>query len=284
MLRVAGAIVIACTAIVAVAAQQGVEPPPVIFRSEVNYVEVDASVINADGQAVSDLTERDFDVFEDGQPQKIAAFSQVELPIERAPRPLFAGRPIEPDVRTNRAVEGRIYLIVLDDLHTAFERSPRVKAAARRFIEQAVGLTDVAAVVFTGRNDASQDFTSNQRLLLEAVERFSGRKLRSAAMTQLDGTTEQMVGTPQSSQPVAQTVVGADIDKDERAFRARSAMASIRRLGRDQLHVFGDLRHRSGDGLGGRNGVDRDRRYPQRDCRRAARERRRLRDRPARTV
>jgi VWFA-related protein len=230
MQRVAGIIVLACAAIVTAAAQQGVEPPPVIFRSEVNYVEVDASVTNAAGEIVNDLTERDFEVLEDGRAQKLATFSSVVLPIERAAPSLFAGRPIEPDVRTNRAIEGRIYLIVLDDLHTAFERSPRVKAAARRFVEQAVGLTDVAAIVFTGRNDASQDFTSNQRLLLEAVDRFSGRKLRSAAMAQLDGVTEQMIGTPQSVQPVAQTVIGADIDKDERAFRARSAMASIRKL------------------------------------------------------
>jgi VWFA-related protein len=230
MQRVVGIIAIACAAVVTAAAQQGVEPPPVIFRSEVNYVEVDASVTNAAGQVVNDLTAGDFEVLEDGRPQKLATFSSVELPIERAAPSLFAGRPIEPDVRTNRGVEGRIYLIVLDDLHTAFERSPRVKAAARRFIEQAVGLTDVAAVVFTGRNDASQDFTGNQRLLLQAVDRFSGRKLRSAAMTQLDGVTEQMVGTPQSATPVAQTVVGADINKDERAFRARSAMASIRKL------------------------------------------------------
>ena len=41
-------------------ASSGVEPPPVIFRSEVNYVEVDASVTNAAGEVVNDLTERDF--------------------------------------------------------------------------------------------------------------------------------------------------------------------------------------------------------------------------------
>ena len=108
----------------------------------------------------------DFDVFEDGKPQKISAFSLVNIPIERAERPLFAGKAIEPDVQTNEHLEGRIYLIVLDDVHTDFTRTPRVKAAARRFIEQNFGTNDLAAVVYTGRSDASQDFTNNPRLLI----------------------------------------------------------------------------------------------------------------------
>ena len=64
---------------------------------------------------------------------------------------------------------GRVYLIVLDDLHThaaALERAS--SAAARQFVERYVGANDVAAVVHTsGRTDAAQEFTSNQRLLLE---------------------------------------------------------------------------------------------------------------------
>ena len=229
MPRVLFAVVVACVAAAGVAAQQGITPPPVVFRSEVNYVEVDAIVTDARGAVVSDLTEADFEILEDGRPQKIATFAQVELPSERAERLVLAGRPVEPDVRTNRSVEGRVYLIVLDDLHTAFERTSRVKAAARRFIEEAIGLTDVAAVVYTGRNDASQDFTGNTRLLLEAVDRFSGRKLPPATLNQLNGATEQVVTQPNRTS-TTQLVAGPDIDKEERAFRARSAMASIRRL------------------------------------------------------
>ena len=68
-------------------------------------------------------------MLEDGKPQKVSTFSLVNIPIERAERPLFAAQPIEPDVQTNDQLDGRIYLIVLDDLHTDFTRTPRVKAA-----------------------------------------------------------------------------------------------------------------------------------------------------------
>ena len=40
----------------------------------------------------------DFEVLEDGKPQKVAVFSLVNIPVERQPRPLFASKPIEPDV------------------------------------------------------------------------------------------------------------------------------------------------------------------------------------------
>src|SRR6476646_11326314 len=98
----------------ALIAQQSSEPPPVLFRAEVNYVELDAIVTDAQGNVVSDLSAADFDVLEDGKPQKVSTFARIDLPIEKAERPLFASSPIEPDVQTNRAVEGRIYLIVLD--------------------------------------------------------------------------------------------------------------------------------------------------------------------------
>jgi len=128
--------------------QQPTDPGRAIFRAEVDYVEVDAFVVDAQNNPVSDLKTEDFEVLEDGKPQKISTFSLVNIPIERPVRPLFANRPIEADVQTNSRGEGRIYMLVLDDLHTDFNRTPRVKAAARRFIEEKFGTNDLAAVVF----------------------------------------------------------------------------------------------------------------------------------------
>ena len=215
----------------ALIAQQGSEPPPVIFRAEVNYVELDAIVTDAQGNVVSNLTEADFEVLEDGKPQKISTFSHIDLPIEKAERPLFASAPIEPDVQTNRAVEGRIYLIVLDDLNTALARTPRVKRTVRQFIETGMGVNDVAAVVYTGRNDSSQDFTNNPRLLLAAVDKFTGRKLPSATLNKLDNARTD----PASGQVVA----GPDIDQEERSYRARAVMGSIRKLSEFMAGVRG---------------------------------------------
>lgn len=207
------------------------EPPQVTFRVEVNYVEVDATVTDAQGTVVTDLRLEDFEVLEDGRRQTVTAFSRVNIPVERAERPLFASTPVEADVQGNRHAEGRVYLIVLDDMHTDASRAGRVKAAARRFIEQNFGRNDLGAVAYTGgRGEDSQDFTNNPRLLLAAIDRFTGRKLRSATLERLDRVAPSLDGG---------LTVPADPAELERAYRARLAMATIRRLSEFMAGVRG---------------------------------------------
>ena len=201
------------------------QQPPITFRAEVNYVEVDARVLDQQGKFVAGLKPEDFQVFEDGKPQKVTAFSLVNIPLERAERPLFASKPIEPDVRNNmQAADGRIYVIMLDDLHTAALRSQRVKLAAQQFIERYVGANDLAAVVHTsGRGDAGQEFTTSQTRLLRAVDKFMGRKLNSSTLNMIDDV-QRRAGTPMAGDPAA------DIDDKERGFNARNTLDSIRNV------------------------------------------------------
>jgi VWFA-related protein len=207
------------------------DAPPVVFRVEIDYVEADVYVTDAQNNPVNDLTADDFEVIEDGKPQKVTSFSLVNIPIERAERPLFATQPVETDVQTNDHTEGRIYLIVLDDLHTEFTRTPRVKAAMRRFFERSFGVNDLAAIVFTGRSQGSQDFTNNPRLLMAAVDRFVGRKLQSATIEKLQGVRVN----PESGG----LQVGPDNLMMERSFNARNAMGTVRKLAEFMANVRG---------------------------------------------
>ncbi|HYE86707.1 MAG TPA: VWA domain-containing protein [Vicinamibacterales bacterium] len=211
------------------------QQPPITFRAEVNYVEVDARVLDRDGKFISGLTAADFQIFEDGKPQKVTAFSLVNIPVERVERPLFASKPVERDVRTNlEAADGRIYVIVLDDLHTAPLRSQRIKLAARQFIERYVGANDLAAVVHTsGRMDAGQEFTTSQNRLLRAVDKFMGRKLRSSTQNMIDDV-QRRAGTPFAGDPAA------DLDDKERGYQARGTLDTIRSL----ANYLGNIRGR----------------------------------------
>jgi VWFA-related protein len=214
-------VVALATAVAAAQGPSGASPSPqegpnVTFKVEVNYVEVDARVLDAQGNFVRELKKEDFQVFEDGVAQTVTAFAFVNIPVDRPEVPLFATEPIEPDVATNaRAFDGRLYLFVLDDLHTNPLRSQLVKAAARRFIETKLGANDKAAIVTTsGIADASQEFTDNRRLLLRAVDRFMGRKIRSATLGRL-----------QSFDPSA-----SDPDSAERGYQAQSALRSLKNV------------------------------------------------------
>ena len=210
------------------AQDQGAGSPPVTFRVEINYVEVDAVVTDAQGRVVTNLTQDDFEVLEDGRPQKVAAFSLVNLPVERAVRPLFLGSPVEPDVQANTVAEGRIYMIVLDDLHTSFTNTPRVKQFLRDFLDRNFGVNDLAAVVHTsGRAVAGQEFTSNPRLLFEAVDRFAGKRLRSEALELNDALNSgRNVRDPQNERDLRLL----DPLEMERAYNARITMTAVRDL------------------------------------------------------
>jgi len=200
--------------------------PPLTFRVEANLVEVDAFVSDATGKPITDLRAGDFQVLEDGKPQMVSAFSLVNIPIARAERPLFSPTAIEPDVDTNVGMDGRIYVFVLDDLHVDLTRGPRVKEALHRFFERSFGVNDLAAVVFTGgRSVDGQDFTNSPRLLLAAVDKFMGRKLRSPTLERLDEYNRQQTsGTRNAGDPVN------DPAGFERAQNARSLLQSLQKL------------------------------------------------------
>jgi VWFA-related protein len=201
---------------------QGQQPT---FKLQVDYVEVDAVVTDRDGNLVKDLKKEDFQVIEDGKPQTVSLFTQVDIPIDRADRPLYTSTAIEPDVRTNeRPFDGRVYVMVIDDLHTRFGRSARVKSVAKQFIERRLGANDVMAVVHTfGSSEWNQEFTSNKRLLLAAVDKTHGQKLNSATVNK---TNEyyQTRDTRQTGDPLN------DPDDHERAFNARNALRTLRNV------------------------------------------------------
>jgi VWFA-related protein len=157
---------------------------PNTFRTDVEAVEVDVRVVDAAGHPVRGLTRDDFELFEDGVRQDVRTFTPVDVPNA----PLARTITLEPDVQTNRRpFDGRIYVLVLDDLHTHPLHSSRVKRAAQRFLDEYMASNDRVAIVTTsGRTDASQELTSSRSALLAALERFQGRKVRSSTLERID--------------------------------------------------------------------------------------------------
>jgi VWFA-related protein len=195
------------------------------FKVRVDYVEVDAVVTDRQGRLVRDLTKEDFQVLEDGKSQAITNFTLVDIPVEKESRPLFAASPIEPDVRTNeKPFDGRVYVMVVDDLHTRFGRSVRVKTAAKQFIERRLGANDLMAIVHTaGPSDANQEFTNNKKLLLASVDRTQGRKLDSATANKTNEYNRTR-DTRQQGDPLN------DPDDMERGFNARTTLDTLRNV------------------------------------------------------
>jgi VWFA-related protein len=201
--------------------------PPLTFKVDVNYVEIDAQVTDAQGNFVRNLTKDDFQIVENGKPQTLTVFSTVDIPVEHVDPPLFAKTAIPPDVSTNaRPFEGRIFVIVVDDLHTAPSRTARVRAAARLFISRYVGANDLVAVVNTsGFASGVQDFTSNRTLALRAVDSAIGQKADSATSAALDDYYRNNSGGIAGDSTAA-----ADSNELERYTKARNALSTMKAL------------------------------------------------------
>lgn len=236
-----------------VAAGQAPAPPLTpTFRADVEYVEVDALVTDEQGNFVHHLTADDFEVLEDGRPQRIVTFSLVDIPVERFDGPLPLREPIEPDVATNEEpFSGRVYVMVLDDLHTDVMRSERVRIAARQFIQRNLGANDLMAVVHTGAPaDFAQEFTNSRRRLLESVNAFVGRKLPSATVTRNEEFARQggLRGLPM---PVTGIIDPMEV---ERSYAARNTLESLQRV----AEWFGSVRGRRKTILFVSEGIDYD--------------------------
>jgi VWFA-related protein len=152
--------------------RQTIPQRPPVFRSGVNLVEVDAVATDAGGRSVTDLAKDEFQVLEDGKPKTIVSFAVVDLPIA-APRV-----PPASDVSTNeRADQGRLYFLLLDDIFTLRTHSENVKALARHLVERLAPEDRVAAMALSTEKKGAREFTADHRSVLQAIDRFSAEAL-----------------------------------------------------------------------------------------------------------
>jgi VWFA-related protein len=163
---VTAAVLALAGASLAVRAQQ---TPQETFRSGVDIVRLDVSVLDKNRRPVRNLTAADFTVLEGGDAQPIVAFSAVDVP---GPPDHSASwmRDVGPDIASNRLDSRRIIAIVMDDCNTELGDASVARSIARNVVDR-LGPDDFSGVVFvfTGR---SQNFTTDHRQLLTAVDSF----------------------------------------------------------------------------------------------------------------
>jgi VWFA-related protein len=242
-LRASAILLLLTLTVIAARAQQNPIDTP-IFRSSVDAVEIDAFVLDAMGNPVTDLTLEDFEILEDGKPQDIVSFALVDIPIERIER--TAPGAVSSDVRTNQRPEGRVYLFAVDEIPGS--SVPRLRHHLRQFVEQYFGPNDTAAIVYVGRGRSTdgQDFTSDRTLLLKSIDRlsagFGGGDLEQS--TSRDAATAVPTlnpdGTPIST--VSNDFAGVTnvMAPFETEFLLRSRMLSLRTL----AEFMGNMRGR----------------------------------------
>src|SRR5215468_7415431 len=96
---------VAACVLLAAGAVLGAQQPT--FRVRVDAIEIDAFVTDAQGNPVKGLTLDDFQILEDGKPQVITSFSQVDIPFEPRAGTRDLSAAVDPDVVANDNSDGR---------------------------------------------------------------------------------------------------------------------------------------------------------------------------------
>jgi len=169
-MRTARVLVITIAAIALRLYAQAPAPQPV-FRGGTDLVQVDVSVLDGKRHPVRGLTAQDFQVFEDGQPRDVLAFSEVYLPDRVRAQDAAWTRDVPSDVATNQLArdEGRLVVVLLDRTIPVGQPTIAARQIATAVINQ-LGPGDLGAVVSTS-NGAVQNLTSDRARLLSTLAR-----------------------------------------------------------------------------------------------------------------
>lgn len=126
--------------------QAAQDPQRPIFRAEANFVRVDVFPTR-NGAPVKDLVAADFEILEDGVPQKVETFEFVQVrstltePGRRDPNTVQESRDMMRDPRA------RVFVLFLDLPHVTMHGAWNVRAPLVRLIERILGPDDLVGIM-----------------------------------------------------------------------------------------------------------------------------------------
>jgi VWFA-related protein len=162
-------LIIALVAATSGSRAQQQQPPP--FRAGTNFVHVDVYPA-ANGTIVSDLTAADFEVLEDGIPQKIETFERVDI---RGFTPEEA--KAEPNGTREAAsmaetTKGRLFVIFLDKYFVNLYGSHDIRRPLVNFLNRLLGPGDMFAVMTPDMSAMDLSFVRRTDTIEDNLRRF----------------------------------------------------------------------------------------------------------------
>ena len=168
-----------CSLSIQSSAQQAQTPTPGVIRINVNLVQVDAVVTDSSGRPVTNLHAEDFELLQDGKPQKITNFEFIRIrdplrPFDPAVMPMHRnGPPPPPDSVLKPEDIRRTVALVVDDLALSSDSIVRIRESLKKWVDFEMQPGDLVAVVRTNAGVGSlQQFTNDKRMLYTAIERL----------------------------------------------------------------------------------------------------------------
>jgi VWFA-related protein len=187
--------VCAAAGIAAAAARDQQRP---VIRARADLVTTDVLVHDGRGRFVPDLALSELEVFEDGVRQQVVVFTLSHggrlVDLSRPAAARSAEGMIVPPARPAADSSGRVFVIVVDDLHMEPRQTPRVRDLLKKVAEELVHEGDLFAILSTGHSSIEVPPTYDRRRLYEAIGRITGAGL----------TPKEVIEAPAGSQGPAE--------------------------------------------------------------------------------
>ena len=143
------------------------------FRSGVDLIEVDVSVLDRDSRPIIDLQASDFSVTVDGESRAVVQAQFVSLgPVAQEELPADPGAEVFYTANTG-AGRGRLIVIAVDEESIAFGEGRHVMRAAGAFVES-LSPADRVAVLAVPQPGVYIDFTSDRERVARVIEGMAG--------------------------------------------------------------------------------------------------------------
>ena len=151
-----------------------------VVRITTNLVQVDVLVTDKDGNQITDLTANDFELSQDGKPQKLKSVSYVSTapadPTSASVVSKSSNSTIAPPpVRMRPGSPGRLLTFIVDDGNCTASQSGMIAAeqGLEKFVKEQMQPDDMVAIYQT-RSGSSvfQQYTSDKALLLRAIRKI----------------------------------------------------------------------------------------------------------------
>jgi VWFA-related protein len=161
-----------------------------VVKISTALIQVDVTVLDKNGNLVTDLTRDDFELFENGEKQQISNFSLVTRPVGSVTFDDAKNTNAPPAATTGTAATQtpikrgdvrRTIALVVDDLNLSFASVYYTREALKKFVDRQMQPDDLVAIIRTGGSvGALQQFTSDKRLLYAAIEKIRWNAFASA--------------------------------------------------------------------------------------------------------
>jgi VWFA-related protein len=162
------------------------QPQRPTFRTDINFVRVDVIVTDKKGEPVTDLSQKDFQVWEDGDPQEVESFKLVKIDALTQTTPARPIRTSFDEESEAQRPDVRLFAIFLDDYHVRRGNGMRARIAIADFVRTQIAPQDMVGIMYPLTPTDAVVMGRNHESMARAIETFDGRKYNYTPRNQFE--------------------------------------------------------------------------------------------------